>query len=79
MRDYHVLRPAWQTLNRFMVAAWKPFTNATPRLANKFNYCIVWAEGTKGSAKLQVENYGHGSHARYNSMGNLGTLLRGLS
>ena len=28
---------------------------------------IVWADGSKGPAKLQVDNYGHGSHARYNS------------
>ena len=42
-------------------------TNATPRLAKKFNYRIVWADGTKGPAKLQVGNYGHGSHARYSS------------
>ena len=26
-----------------------------------------WADGSKGPAKLQVDNYGHGSHARYNS------------
>ena len=41
--------------------------NATPRLVKKFNYRIVWADGIKGPAKLQVDNYGHGSHARYNS------------
>ena len=39
-------------------------TNATPRV---FNYRIIWADGSKGPAKLCVENYGHGSDARYNS------------
>ena len=42
-------------------------TNATPRLVKKFNYRIVWADGSKGPAKLQVDNYGHGPHARYSS------------
>ena len=42
-------------------------TSGTPRLIKKFNYRIVWADGSKGPAKLQVDNYGHGSHARYNS------------
>ena len=42
-------------------------TSATRRLVKKFNYRIVWADGSKGPAKLQVDNYGHGSHARYNS------------
>ena len=46
-------------------------TNATPRLVKKFNYRIVWADGTKGPAKLQVDNYGHGPHARHNSWVNL--------
>ena len=34
-------------------------TSATPRLVKKFNYRIVWADGSKGLAKLQVDNYGH--------------------
>ena len=42
-------------------------TNATPRVFKKFNYRIIWADGSKGPAKLCVENYGHGSDARYNS------------
>ena len=42
-------------------------TSGTPRLIKKFNYRIVWADGSKGPAKLQVDNSGHGSHARYNS------------
>ena len=29
-------------------------TSGTPRLIKKFNYRIVWADGSKGSAKLQV-------------------------
>ena len=49
--------------------------NATPRLVKKLNlhYPLAqllhrqWADGSKGPAKLQVDNYGHGSHARYNS------------
>ena len=39
----------------------------TPRVFKKFNYRIIWADGSKGPAKLCVENYGHGSDARYNS------------
>ena len=42
-------------------------TNATPRVFKKFNYRIIWADGSKGPAKLSVENYGHGSDACYNS------------
>ena len=44
-------------------------TSATPRLVKKFNYRIVCVgrRQQKGPAKLQVDNYGHGSHARYNS------------
>ena len=40
-------------------------TNATPRLVKKFNYRISWADGSKGPAKLAVDNYG--THARLNS------------
>ena len=42
-------------------------TDATPRVFKKYNYRIIWADGSKGPAKLSVENYGHGSDARYNS------------
>ena len=42
-------------------------TNATPRVFKKFNHRIIWADGSKGPAKLSVENYGHGSDACYNS------------
>lgn len=39
----------------------------TPYVFKKFNYRIIWADGSKGPAKLSVENYGHGSDACYNS------------
>ena len=42
-------------------------TNRTPRLVLKFNYRIVWSDGSKGPAKLGVDNYGHGADARYDS------------
>ena len=42
-------------------------TSATPRLAKKFNYRIMWADGHKGPAKLAVDNYGYGTHAAFNS------------
>ena len=42
-------------------------TNDTPRLAKKFNYRVVWNDGTRGPAKLAVDNYGHGANARFNS------------
>ena len=31
-------------------------TNATPRVFKKFNYRIIWADSSKGPAKLSVEN-----------------------
>ena len=47
------------------------FTNSSPtprpRVFKKFNYRIIWADGSKGPAKLSVESYGHGSDACYNS------------
>ena len=32
-------------------------TDATPRVFKKYNYRIIWADGSKGPAKLSVENY----------------------
>ena len=46
---------------------WHQITNSTPRLFKKFNFRIVWSDGSKGPAKLSVDNYGHGEAARYNS------------
>ena len=57
----------WETYGWQMGKITGMVTSATPRLVKKFNYRIVWADGSKGPAKLQVDNYGHGSHARYNS------------
>ena len=58
----------WETYGWQMGKITGMVTSATPRLVKKFNYRIVWADGSKGPAKLQVDNYGHGSHARYNSL-----------
>ena len=41
-------------------------TRATPRLFKKFNFRI-WTDGSKGPASLSVDNYGSGTHARFNS------------
>ena len=57
----------WETYGWQMGKITGMVTSATPRLVKKFNYRIVWADGSKGPAKLQVDNFGHGSHARYNS------------
>ena len=57
----------WETYGWQMGKITGMVTSGTPRLIKKFNYRIVWADGSKGPAKLQVDNYGHGSHARYNS------------
>ena len=57
----------WETYGWQMGKITGMVTSATPRLVKKFNYRIVWADGSKGPAKLQVDNSGHGSHARYNS------------
>ena len=42
-------------------------TQATPRLFKKFNFRIIWTDGSKGPARLSVDNYGSGTHARFNS------------
>ena len=36
--------------------AWSPTPRLVCRLVKKFNYRIVWADGSKGPAKLQVDN-----------------------
>ena len=36
--------------------AWSPTPRLVCRLVEKFNYRIVWADGSKGLAKLQVDN-----------------------
>ena len=40
---------------------------STPRLFAKYNFRVVWADRSKGPAKLAVDNYGGGSAARLNS------------
>ena len=52
----------WQ-LGRMFTAA----QGAQPRLFAKFNYRIVWADKTKGPAKLAVNNYAFGEHEAYSS------------
>ena len=42
-------------------------TRSTPRLFKQYNFRLVWADGHTGPAKLSVENYAFGNHARYNS------------
>ena len=44
-------------------------TSGTPRLIKKFNYRIVLGRRQQGigQAASCLDNYGHGSHARYNS------------
>ena len=42
-------------------------TKSTPRLFQKFNFRIVWTDGSKGPANLAVSNYGFGADARYDS------------
>ena len=39
-------------------------TQSTPRLFKKFNFRIVWSDGSKGPANLAVSNYGYGADAR---------------
>ena len=36
-------------------------TRATPRLFKKFNFRIIWTDGSKGPASLSVDNYGSGT------------------
>ena len=42
-------------------------TRSTPRLFKQYNFRLVSADGSKGPAKLSVENYAFGPHARHNS------------
>ena len=69
----------WETYGWQMGKITRIVTSATPQLVKKFNYRIVRADGSKGPAKLQVDNYGHGSHARYNSWVILTPATGGLS
>ena len=57
----------WETYGWHMGKITGIVTSVTPRLVKKCNYRIVWADGSKGPAKLQRQIYGHGPHARYNS------------
>ena len=47
----------WETYGWQMGKITGMVTSGTPRLIKKFNYRIVWADGSKGPAKLQVDNY----------------------
>ena len=43
-------------------------TDATPRLFKSgFNFRIIWSDGSKGPAKLSVDNYAYGDAAQLNS------------
>ena len=42
-------------------------TSDTPRLFKKFNHRIVWGDGSKGPAKLEVKTYLSGSNASLDS------------
>ena len=42
-------------------------TRSTPRLFKQYKFRLVSADGSKGPAKLSVENYAFGPQARYNS------------
>ena len=57
----------WETYGWQLGRITDVITNATPRLVKKFNYRIIWADGSKGPAKLAVDNYKYGTHARLNS------------
>ena len=49
----------------------------TPRLIKKCNYRIVWADGSKGPAKLQVKTMAMG-HTLATTLGHLDSSHRGL-
>lgn len=57
----------WQTFGWQLGKIVDIITQATPRLFRKFNYRILWSDGSKGPAMLDLSNYGHGVHARYDS------------
>ena len=49
----------WETYGWQLGRITDVITNATPRLVKKFNYRIIWADGSKGPAKLAVDNYAY--------------------
>ena len=42
-------------------------TEKTPQLFKKYNFRVMWADGTKGPTKLTVETYAYGDAARHDS------------
>ena len=57
----------WQTYGWQLGKITDVITRSTPRLVKKFNFRVVWSDGSKGPANLAVSNYGYGADARYDS------------
>ena len=57
----------WEKYGWQLGRIYEKLTKDTPRLFNKFNYRVVWADQTKGPAMLAVANYGFGEYAAYSS------------
>ena len=56
----------WQTYVWQLGKITDVVTSATPQFFKKFNYRMIWSDGSKGPAQLTVENYGYmcGAHDR---------------
>ena len=64
-------QPCIHAVGNVRVAAWQDHRcdhqrNASPRKEIQLPH-HVWADGSKGPAKLAVDNYAYGTHARLNS------------
>ena len=69
----------WETYGWQMGKITRIVTSATPQLVKKFNYRIVWADGSKGPAKLQVDRLRPRVTRSLQLVGHLDSSYRGLS
>ena len=67
----------WETYGWHMGKITGIVTSVTPRLVKKCNYRIVWADGSKGPAKLQVKTMAMG-HTLATTLGSSYSSHRGL-
>ena len=65
--DWFGPRLNWETYGWQLGKITDVVDRSTPRLFAKYNFRVVWADRSKGPAKLAVDNYGGGSTARLNS------------
>ena len=57
----------WETYGWQLGQITDVITKKTPQLFKKFNFRLVWSDGSKGPASLTPEAYASGPTARFNS------------